>query len=191
MKKAKKGQFGYIKYRRVCHLIVAIVLYLMAVSLYIAGVKTTGDNKNLLTIVAILGCLPASQSLVTSILGFRAKACTKERFEIIEKRLDDSMISVYDLYFTTYEKNYPVSHMVLKNNCLCGLMDKSKHSSQDLQKYLEETFLKNGIKGVSIKIFESSLEDKYFNRLEELKKLDHSKGPLDEDVIRLICDITY
>ena len=81
MKRVKKGQFGYIKYRRIFHLILAIVMYAMAVILYFAGIKATGDNKNVLTIAAILGCLPASQSLVTAILGFRAKCCEKNIFE--------------------------------------------------------------------------------------------------------------
>ena len=160
MKRVKKAQFGYIKYKRTFHLILAIIMYVMAVLLYFAGIKATGDNKNLLTIAAILGCLPASQSLVTAILGFKAKCCDKSLHDEIENRLEENMVSMYDLYFTTYDKNYPVSHIVIKNNCLCGLMEQSKHSTNDLEKYLEETFAKNGIKGVSIKIFEKNMSEK-------------------------------
>lgn len=191
MKRVKKGQFGYIKYRRNFHLISAIVLYAMAVVLYLAGIKATGDNKNILTIAAILGCLPASQSLVTAILGFRAKCCDKILFEEVEKRIEDNMVSLYDLYFTTYDKNYPVSHIVMKNNCLCGIMEQSKHSTNDLEKYLEDTFIKNGIKVVSIKIFEKSMSEKYLNRINELKKLKYEKGAVEEDVIKLLSDISY
>ncbi len=191
MKRVKKGQFGYIRYRRILHLIMAVVLFAMAVALYFAGIKATGDNKNLLTVVAILGCLPASQSLVTAILGFRAKCCDKELYTKIEKKLESNMVSIYDLYFTTYDKNYPVSHIVMKNNCLCGLMESSKYSGQELEKYLEETFTKNGIKGVSIKIFEKSMSEKYLNRLDELKKLEYSKSVMEEDTIRLLFDISY
>ena len=100
MKRVKKGQFGYIKYRRGFHLILAIIMFAMAVILYFAGIKATGNNKNLLTVAAILGCLPASQSLVTAILGFRAKCCTKELFDKIKGKLEENMVSVYDLYFT-------------------------------------------------------------------------------------------
>lgn len=191
MKRVRKGQFGYIRYRRILHLILALILYGMAVIFYFAGIKATGDNKNLLTVVAILGCLPASQSLVTSILGFRAKCCSNDLCEKIETKLEQNMVSVYDLYFTTYDKNYPVSHIVMKNNCICGLMESSKHSAQELEKYLEDTFLKNGIKGVSIKIFEKSMSDKYLNRLDELKKLEYSKSVMEEDVIKLLFDISY
>lgn len=191
MKRVKKGQFGYIKYRRNFHLIFSVILYAMAVALYIAGIKTTGDNKNVLTIVAILGVLPASQSLVTTILGFRAKCCSKELHEKIEAKVDDTMISLYDLYFTTYDKNYPISHIVLKNNCLCGVMENTKHSVNDFEKYLEETFTKNGIKGFSVKIFEHSMNEKYLNRLEELKKLEYTKSVMQEDVVKLLFDICY
>lgn len=191
MKRVKKGQLGYIKYRRTFHLIFSIVLFAMAIALYIAGVKTTGDNKNLLTIVAILGILPASQSLVTAILGFRAKSCSKELSEKIESRVEENMVSIFDLYFTTYDKNYPISHIVMKNNCLCGIMERTKHSTQDFEKYIEETFAKNGIKGVSVKIFEHTMTEKYLNRLDELKKLEYSKSVLEEDVVRLLFDISY
>lgn len=191
MKKVKKGQFGYIKYRRMVHLTLAIIMFAMAVILYLAGIKATGDNKNVLTIAAILGCLPGSQSLVTAILGFRAKCCDKNLYDEIENRVEKNMTSVYDLYFTTYEKNYPVNHIVMKNNCLCGLMDQSKHSTNDLEKYLEETFVKNGIKGVSIKIFEKSMSEKYLNRINELKKLEYEKSVIEDNVVGLLFDITY
>lgn len=191
MKRTKKGQFGYIKYRRTFHLIFALVLFGMAVALYIAGVKTTGSNKNLLTVVAILGVLPASQSTVTSILGFRAKCCSKELYDKIEDKLDTDMISLYDLYFTTYDKNYPINHIVMKNHCVCGIMDETKHSVQAFEQYIEETFAKNGIKGVSIKIFEHTMVDKYLNRIEELKKLENTTDAVQQDVVRLFCDISY
>ena len=191
MKRVKKGQYGYIKYRRTFHLILSIVMYAMAVILYFAGIKATGDNKNVLTIAAILGCLPASQNLVTAILGFRAKCCDKSLSDEIETRLEDDMVSVYDLYFTTYDKNYPVSHIVMKNNCLCGLMEESKHSTNDLEKYLEETFIKNGIKGISIKIFEKSMSEKYLNRINELKKLEYEKSSMEDEVRELLFNITY
>ena len=101
------------------------------------------------------------------------------------------MVSVYDLYFTTYDKNYPVSHMVMKNNCLCGLMENSKHSSNELETYLEDIFKKNGIKGVSIKIYEKSMTEKYLKRLEELKKLEYSKCTMKTEVVWLLFDISY
>lgn len=189
--KKTKGRFGYIKYRRLFHLVFAIVLFAMAIAMYIAGVKTTGSNKNLLTVVAILGVLPASQSLVTSILGFRAKCCSKDLYDKTEAKLDENMISLYDLYFTTYDKNYPINHMVIKNHCICGIMDVSKYSTQMLENYLEETFVKNGIKGYSIKIFEHTMVDKYLNRIEELKKLENTDLERQNEVVSLLCDISY
>lgn len=191
MKRVKKGQFGYIKYRRMLYLVFAIIIFAMAIALYIAGVKTTGSNKNLLTIVAVLGALPASQSLVTSILGFRAKCCTKEMYDKIENRLDKDMVSLYDLFFTTYDRNYPVYHIVMKDHCVCGIMDTSKHSTQMFEKYVEETFMKNGIKGISVKMYEHTMLEKYLNRIDELKKLENTSGTALEGVVSLFCDISY
>ena len=70
-------------------------------------------------------------------------------------------------------------------------MEQSKQSTNDLEKYLEETFTKNGIKGVSIKIFEKSMTEKYLSRINELKKLEYDKSAMEDEVKRLLFDITY
>lgn len=74
---------------------------------------------------------------------------------------------------------------------MCGVMEQSKHSVNDFEKYLEDTFAKNGIKGVSVKIFEKSMEEKYLNRLDELKKLEFTKSVMLDDVVKLLFDISY
>ena len=62
---------------------------------------------------------------------------------------------------------------------------------EELEKYIEEAFTKNGIKGVSVKIFEKSMKEKYLNRINELKKLEYEKSVIEEEVIRLLSDISY
>lgn len=49
----------------------------VSIGLYVMGYVTTGSNKNLLTIVAVLGCLPACKSLVNLILFLKAEGAVK------------------------------------------------------------------------------------------------------------------
>ena len=49
----------------------------ISLAIYLAGYLTVHSNKNLLTIVAVLGCLPASKSAVSMIMFLRAKGCSE------------------------------------------------------------------------------------------------------------------
>ena len=51
--------------------------------------------------------------------------------------------------------------------------------------------MKNGIKGVSIKIYEKAQTEKYLKRILELTKLEYSKSVMEEDVKKLLFDISY
>ena len=64
MKKALKGNYGYIKAKRNRVIIRTIIFFAISLAIFVAGYITTGTRKNLFTIVAVLGCLPACKSLV-------------------------------------------------------------------------------------------------------------------------------
>lgn len=84
MKITGKGSFGYIVAKRRSTLIRTLLYFGISVALFAAGYITTGQKENLLTVVAVLGCLPASKSLVNTIMFFRAGGCSREAKETIE-----------------------------------------------------------------------------------------------------------
>ena len=57
----KKGTFGYIKRQRRWEIIRTMLMFGISIALYAAGYIATKSNKNLLTLAAVLGCLPASK----------------------------------------------------------------------------------------------------------------------------------
>ena len=63
-----KGTENYLKTQKKYELLRTILYFGISLSLLIAGWVTTKSRANLLTIVAILGCLPASKSLVSTIM---------------------------------------------------------------------------------------------------------------------------
>ena len=73
-----KGTYGYIENHKAYVAIRTLIYFLLCVGLYVMGYVTTGSNKNLLTVVAILGCLPACKSLVNLIMFVKAKGCSQE-----------------------------------------------------------------------------------------------------------------
>jgi len=64
----KKGEAGYISSKKIRAIVKVILEFGIVVALLILGIKQTGDRLNLLTLVAVLGCLPASKALVEFIM---------------------------------------------------------------------------------------------------------------------------
>ena len=182
-----KGSFGYIQNRKRFTAVRTVLYFALSISLYVAGYVTTGSNKNLLTIVAVLGCLPSCKSAVNFIIFLRAKGCSQELRDAV-KKFDTELTSFYDLYFTSYQKNYQVSHMVLKGNVLCGITESVKRDVNEAQKHLEQMLLQEGIKNMTVKIF--SDRRKYIDRLSQLTELETEENKNSDEFVNLLYSIS-
>lgn len=182
-----KGAYGYIENRKVFTALRTLVYFLVCIGLYVMGYVTTGSNKNLLTVVAILGALPACKSAVNMIVFLRAKGCS----ETLKKKVcayDTDLTTFYDMYFTSYQKNFPVSHMTLKGNVLCGVTENPKCDVNEAEKHLEQMLTQEGIKNVTVKIFDNA--GKYIDRLSQIKNLETDEHKKRQDIIRLLYSIS-
>ncbi len=171
-----KGTKNYLDTQKKYEIIRTMLYFGISLSLFAAGWITTGERTNLLTIVAILGCLPASKSLVGVIMFCKSKSLSSQDAAIIEPN-SQGLTCLYDLIFTTREKNYPVLHMAVCCNTIVGYMpaDKDKSNKKKLldEKVCEEhlvTCLKvDNFKDVTVKIFRDV--NKYANRLAQMQEL--------------------
>ncbi len=177
MKRIRKGEFGYISYQKKMAFIRTAVFFALCAAIFLTGYITTGTRKNLLTIVAILGCLPASKSLVNAIMFARAKGCSDDAHQKIEDT-DLSGISpraacAYDLYMTSYDKNFPVSHVTVYKNMVTGLAeDLDTDRLNACAKHIEDHLKVDGFKNLTVKIYPDA--DKYTDRLAQLAGLEAS-----------------
>lgn len=183
----KKGSYGYIENHKAVVALRTMIFFLISIGLYVMGYVKTGSSKNLLTIVAVLGCLPACKSMVNLILFIRAKGCS-ETLKNQVKAYDDKLTTFYDMYFTSYQKNYPVSHMVLKGNVLCGITENTKCDCSEAEKHLEQLLIQEGIKNLTVKIF--SQTEKYIDRLSQLTNLSTEEHKNREGIINLLYTIS-
>lgn len=183
----KKGCFGYIKNRRVVTGLRTILFFAVSIGLYIMGYVTTGSNKNLLTIVAVLGCLPACKSAVNFIIYLRATGCSDKLHEMLTKQelLPESF---YELYFTSYQKNYAISHMTLHGSVLCGICEDAKCNVRDAEKHLENMLLQEGVKNITVKIFAD--QTKYLERLKQLSELQADKHKQHNTIVNMLFTIS-
>ena len=184
--KVVKGQYGYIKKQRLKVIIRTLLMFALSLALFLIGIWSTGTKKNLLTIVAILGCLPASRSAVNMIMFIRAKGCSEQTHEKISGH-STGLTELYDMVFTSYEKNYQISHMVIKDNVVCGYSEDAGCDIKACEKHLD-TFLKQGgCKGVTIKIFGDV--EKYCEGLENPRNQQTGEKQKEEEVSGQLEDI--
>ena len=185
--KSTKGEFDYITRQRKIEIIKTVIMLGLSVAIYIAGYITTGSNKNLMTIVAILGCLPASKSAVNMIMFIRAKGCTQKLHEQIEPH-SEGLSQLYDVVLTSYERTYEISQMVYKANNLIGITENPKCKVPEAEKHILTMSAQDGIKDITVKIFTDPV--KYLNRIDQLRELEGEEGNKTEAVLSLMKTIS-
>ncbi len=183
MQKAVKGNFGYLKNKRTQVLIRTIIFFAIPLALLIAGIVTTGDKKNLLTVVAVLGCLPACKSLVNLIMYLKAKGCSTQAKEVLSAK-EGELVGMYDMYFTSYKKNFAISHMVVEGKNICAYTEDAAFDVAACEEHLQNMLKQGGYKDMTIKVFKDL--QKYCERLERLKELERERTPKRDDEVRIV-----
>ena len=163
-KEKYKGTKNYLRTQKNYEILRTVIYFAISISLFVAGYVATKSRMNLLTVVAVLGRLPACKSAVDMIMHLRYKGCSAENAERIQTVSGDLQM-LYDMVFTSYNRNYQIANMVVKGNTICGFTEE-----QDFNKHITDLLKVDGYKDVSVKVFSDI--NKYMERLEQLKKLD-------------------
>lgn len=167
-----KGTRNYLRTQKKYEIIRTIIYFGISLSLFVAGWVATKERINLLTVVAILGCLPASKSAVSMIMYLRYQGCNQENGDTIEAHIE-GLDGMFDMVFTSYDKNYQVDHITVKGNTICGFTQDKKFEEQSFNKHISTILKAENYRDISIKIFSDM--NKYIERLEQLKELDTDK----------------
>lgn len=188
MKRIEKGKYGYLQSRRNDEIIKTAILFLIPLSLFVAGITATGSRLNLLTIVAVLGMLPACKSAVIMIMYIKAHGICQEDFACYDASVSDLMVS-YDNVFTTYEKTYEIPSLVVRCGNVCGISQKKYDTIHDLEKHIEATVKQEGYT-VNCKIFDS--KEQYLERLKSIAKLQEEEKEKKnaEGIMQVLHDIS-
>ena len=91
-----KGTAHYLDTQKKYELLRTILYFAISLVLFVAGYIQTHSRANLLTIIAVLGCLPASKSAVSTIMYFRYKSTSEKTMDEVEKHCQ-GLSGLYDL----------------------------------------------------------------------------------------------
>lgn len=184
----KKGTYGYIERQRRWEIIKTVLMFGISIALYVAGYIATKSNKNLLTLVAVLGCLPASKSAVSMIMFMRAKGCSAGLREAIGEKAQ-GLSGRYDLYLTSYAKNFQISHLVMKGKNIAGITEQDGFDESACGQHLKTLFAQNGFHDITVKIFRD--QGKYLERVKSLQESGiEDNREYDERVLELMENLS-
>ena len=180
--KTTKGNYGYLAYKKKMSFIMTLGMFALSLAIFILGYITTKTNANYLTVVAVLGCLPASKSAVSMIMYLKAKGATEEDKTMIDDVIGD-LFGYYDLYFTGYQKNFPTNHLVVTQNSIIAYSSNEKITEKEFNEHMKDILNKERIRDITVKLFTD--RSKYMNRLKELNQSEADTTARKDIVIML------
>lgn len=187
MKKQKlsKGEFGYPVYERKVVILRTIMYFMISIAVFLLGYFSTGQKENLLTIVAVLGLLPSSKSLVSVVMYMKIPKFNDTVYHDISSRIGD-LPAIYSMYLTSYKQNFPVNCFVVKGNNIIGYSEFKACDKNACEEHIKDIMRQNGFKNVTVKVFGE--QKRFMDRVEQLKGLEVGKS--EAEILTLLCDIS-
>ena len=150
----KKGEAGYISCKKKRAIIKAVLEFGIVIALLILGIQQTGDRLNMLTLVAVLGCLPASKALVEVIMIIPHHSIEESRAKEIDEKAS-LLTFAYDLVLTSEHHIMPIDVVAISNNMICAYASSKKIDIPFATKHIKQMLGANQLSNVSVKIFDN------------------------------------
>ncbi len=143
--KEKKGYYGYVKKERMKRLGITVLLFAIPLLLFITGYLTTKTTKNLFTVIAVVGCLPACKALVGLIMILLVRPMQASDYREIKKHAGQVLVG-YELYITSYEHSEFVCAAAVHGGQIICYSDRLKNPPELLEDHIAGLMQQNGFK---------------------------------------------
>lgn len=186
-----KGSFGYLKKQTIKQGLFALGLLAVCATIFLIGFFWLTQHNTILTVVAVLGLLPVAKFIVSMILFMKAErfSCEQHLYEEVMKiagdRKDD-LLAGFDFYLTSYDKNFPLSVACVAKDCLIAYTPWEKCDCNKCKEHFEEYMKKNGISGISVKVFTD--EKKFLERFKQVRDDDTTEN--EKAMYRLLLNLS-
>lgn len=113
----EKGCAGYIRSQQKVRTVRTVILFLIVFAVFAVGmILNHGDRRNIYSIVAAVGCIPAAMSAVSMIMMWMRKPVTASFAEEMRKAAGDACL-LMELYITTSEHGVFLPAAVIRDDC--------------------------------------------------------------------------
>ena len=141
-------------------------------ALYFGAQRYFGTNRNVFTIIAALMCIGVGKCAVDFMMFMRAGYCSSGAREAIALHAG-RLTGAYDLFMTSYDKNFALSHAACAGKTVCALTEDEKCDVRSGEMHIRTMLENDGFKGYTVKIFRNT--DNYIGRLDDLNRLQDNR----------------
>lgn len=191
MKKVLKGTPGYLDYKKKVEIIRTVIYFGIVVAVFLLGYFQTGTRLNLLTVVAVLGCLPSAKALVGVITRLPYKSIEPETAEDIASRTSHLTVC-YDMIITSEERIMPTDCIVISGHNIFGYTHYKKVKVNELANHIKNILNANHYEGISVRILNEYKP--FITRAEGLDNIaaveKEDTKALEEEIRNLILNIS-
>ena len=186
----KKGQYPYLKKAPVYQGLFTLLLLILPAGLFFIGYSITGDPKNLFTVAAVVGSLPAAKGIVSFIMYLRAEkySCPSRIHDKVKTYEGKGAFIGYDYYLTSYSVNYPIPVAAVGKQSIIGLCIDGKSKTNDAEAHIKEYLKKNELSNIPVKIYDS--EEKFLTRLEALSSSEEELSETELKAFSLLASLS-
>lgn len=187
MKAVYKGQFEYIKKKKIQRMLVCLLWAVLIAGILIAGFLITKTRESIFTVAAILTVLPAAKFVVSFVMLLPYRSQSKESYDKVCRAAGEAIVCT-DVILSTEKKLLPTAFVVIRDGNVCGFSSHPKYDAVYAQEYLAAMYKRNGVKP-NIKIFTD--ERKFLKRVRELADMtiDEKQASRDERTKELLLTL--
>lgn len=167
MKKTAKGDTGYVSYEKKKRALITLVMFAIPLTIYFSGWAYAGTRKNIMTLVAILGVLPAAKCAVNFIMIMLQKPVDSELVKRTQEKAQ-GLVQSYEMMVTAYEGRMPIDAMVVCGNQVVCYSSAQKGDFAFMEKHMAKILSSNGCYSVKVKIFRE--ERAFLERVGQMAK---------------------
>lgn len=183
----QKGDYGFLNYQKKKTLLLTICFFGLVIAIFITGFVTTKSRMNVLTVVAVLGCLPACKQAVNCIMVFRKKPCSEERHQRI-LACSGSVPTAYELYITSPKTAYAFDAASVQGRDVILLTHPEKMNTKECQTFLKEILKNNDKSDYNVRIYEE--EKRFCERLKQLSEKPEETSEESDFILRVLLAIS-
>lgn len=196
-----KGSYGYYAYEKKRRIAIVAFLFGLCLLIFFTGLIMTGTRKNMFTLFAILGVLPAAKWTVSMIMVLLQKPIDPKVVEMTEEIAGD-LVHGYELCVTAYEGRLSLDCVVVCGNNIAAYSSAQKGKFEFMETHVRKILHGNGFGNPTFKIFRkleqyqerirqlASNPQKYREGLKYTPDEAHEGETRDEAVLRVIKSIS-
>lgn len=191
MKKVNQGRPGYLHYKRKFEILRTVIYFGIVAVIFLCGYIATKTRLNMMTVFAVLGCLPSSKALVGVIARFPYHSIEPLRAKEIEAQAEKLTV-IYDMIITSRDKVMPVDCIVISENTVFGYTSSQKVDLQYTANHIKNILKENHIEDVSVRLLNQYTA--FLTKIEELNSIEkveqEETKAQEEKIANLILNIS-